>query len=84
MFDEESDQNDDDTDSSALTEIGDDGAASTTSDGSSDQLIPKPQGQAGRPNRGGYNLEVALNWPPKTFTKMQVSVQILLIGLPWS
>ena len=37
-----------------------------------DELIPKPDGEAGRPGRGGYNLEKALNWSPKAFRKLQV------------
>jgi hypothetical protein len=58
-------------------------ASSEDSEGSegseaSETLIPKPQGQVGRPNRGGYKLEVALNWPPPLFSKMQVSVQTLI------
>ena len=46
----------------------------SSSDGSeaSDTLIPKPQGQAGRPNRGGYNLEAALGWPAPAYAKLQV------------
>jgi hypothetical protein len=58
-------------------------ASSEESEGSetseaSETLIPKPQGQVGRPNRGGYKLEVALNWPPPLFSKMQVSVRTLI------
>lgn len=35
-------------------------------------LIPKPSGEPGRPQSGGFNLERALNWPKATFEKIQV------------
>ena len=68
--DDSSSESSESSESSVLTDISD-----LSSDESDDQLIPKPQGQAGRPNRGGYNLEMALNWPPKTFERFQVSCQ---------
>jgi hypothetical protein len=37
-----------------------------------DDQIPKPSGEAGRPGRGGYNLEDTLHWDPKEFTKLKV------------
>ncbi|KAJ3833454.1 hypothetical protein F5878DRAFT_645937 [Lentinula raphanica] len=33
--------------------------------------IPKPEGEAGRPGRGGYNLEATLNWPKKRFKEVK-------------
>lgn len=45
---------------------------SELTDLSDDGLIPKPDGEAGRPGRGGYNLETALNWNPKSFRKLKV------------
>jgi hypothetical protein len=39
---------------------------------SRDGLIPKPQGEWGRPSRGGYNLEKALGWNPRQFKKVKV------------
>ena len=36
-------------------------------------LIPKPPGEAGRPQSGGFNLEVSLGWPKPTFQKILVS-----------
>lgn len=36
-------------------------------------LIPKPEGEAGRPGRGGYNLEEALKWDHKKYLKVKVS-----------
>jgi len=35
--------------------------------------IPKPVGEAGRPGRGGYNLEKTLRWSPKSFKKVKVT-----------
>lgn len=34
--------------------------------------IPKPDGEAGRPSRGGYNLEKALKWDAKRFKAFKV------------
>lgn len=34
--------------------------------------IPKPEGEAGRPGRGGYNLKVQLAWNAVTFSKLKV------------
>lgn len=42
---------------------------STDSNGSK---IPKPEGEAGRPGRGGYNLEKSLNWDADRFKKLKV------------
>ena len=36
--------------------------SSLSSDSDDDDLISKPEGEAGRPGRGGYNLEEALDW----------------------
>lgn len=35
--------------------------------------IPKPTGEAGRPGRGGYNLEAVLGWKPDVFSRLKVS-----------
>lgn len=35
-------------------------------------LIPKPEGEAGRPGRGGYNLEDTLGWQRKEFQRVKV------------
>lgn len=35
-------------------------------------LIPKPHGEAGRPGRGGYNLQEALGWPNVDYSKLKV------------
>lgn len=39
---------------------------------SEDHLIPKPDGEAGRPGRGGYNLEEALGWEHKKYCRIKV------------
>lgn len=36
-------------------------------------LIPKPHGEAGRPKRGGYNLQVALEWQSNMYDLILVS-----------
>ncbi|KIM64207.1 hypothetical protein SCLCIDRAFT_23549 [Scleroderma citrinum Foug A] len=33
--------------------------------------IPKPEEEAGRPGRGGYNLKAQLAWNPATFSKLK-------------
>ena len=46
---------------------------STGSDSESeDGLIPKPDGEVKRPNHGGYNLQLALNWDERLFCAMKV------------
>lgn len=47
---------------------------SSLSDSESDNglLISKPEGEAGRPGRGGYNLESTLAWGAKDYRKMKV------------
>jgi len=57
----------DDSDSSS-----DEFGASVESSESEDGLIPKPVGENERPNRGGYNLELALNWDKQRFSDMKV------------
>ena len=41
-------------------------------------LIPKPPGEVGRPNRGGYNFDIALAWPAKDITALKVWVTATL------
>ena len=38
-----------------------------------DPQIPKPPGEAGRPQRGGYNLQRHLKWPAKDFEAVKVT-----------
>jgi hypothetical protein len=35
--------------------------------------IPKPKGEAGRSNSGGYNLKMALGWEEKRYSEFTVS-----------
>lgn len=39
--------------------------------------IPKPAGEAGRPGRGGYNLQAQLNWSVSEFERVKVSFLLL-------
>ena len=49
-----------------------DSVSESDSDTSEDNLIPKPDGEAGRPGRGGYNLENALRWEHKKYCRVKV------------
>ncbi|KAJ3872000.1 hypothetical protein F5051DRAFT_433394 [Lentinula edodes] len=40
-------------------------------DSDDDLLIPKPPGEVGRPNRGGYSLYPVLGWPKKKYDKVK-------------
>ncbi|KAJ3726394.1 hypothetical protein DFJ43DRAFT_1088012 [Lentinula guzmanii] len=40
-------------------------------DSDDDFLIPKPPGEVGRPNRGGYSLYPVLGWPKKKYDKVK-------------
>jgi hypothetical protein len=59
---------DGDTSDSEVTSIND-----TDSESDDSHLIAKPDGEAGRPGRGGYNLEEALKWEHKKYLKVRVS-----------
>jgi len=59
--DTHSEEDETDSDSMSLTDSVD-----------SDLLIPKPDGEAGRPGRGGYNLEEALRWDHKKYLRVKV------------
>ena len=50
-----------------------DDGKSVSSDEEDDGLIPKPQGEAWRPNHGGYNLELELSWDVKCYCSLKVS-----------
>ncbi|KAG1830939.1 hypothetical protein DFJ58DRAFT_848375 [Suillus subalutaceus] len=45
---------------------------------SNDSKIPKPDGEAGRPAHGGYNLERALNWDSSRFKLLRDFVHRLI------
>lgn len=40
---------------------------------SDDDLIAKPEGEVGRPRRGGYNLHHVLGWPTSQYDEIGVS-----------
>lgn len=44
----------------------------TELDSEDGDVIPKPDGEAGRPGRGGYNLEKILGWQKKDFQLVKV------------
>lgn len=50
----------------------DDSSSDDDDNDSEKELIPKPEGDAGRPGRGGYNLEDKLGWQRKEFQQMKV------------
>jgi hypothetical protein len=63
----------DDSDHSSLTSLPSDlSLLDMEEDESDDERIPKPQGEAGRPKRGGYTLKVALNWKAKDYKTLKV------------
>lgn len=66
---------------SSLTEITDSSseADSVMSDATDNGMIRKPEGEAGRPARGGYTLDLALSWPSKDFKKLRVSLNYYFI-----
>ena len=45
--------------------------------------ISKPEGEAGRPGRGGYNLKAQLAWNPATFLKLKVQSTNEWMTLHW-
>lgn len=53
--------------------------SSLSSISSKDSKILKPEGEAGRPGRGGYNLEKALNWDVDRFKDLKVRLHWLIL-----
>ena len=68
---EDHDEGSDSPSDSELTSIND-----TDSECDDSHLIAKPDGEAGRPGRGGYNLEGALKWEHKKYLKVKVSLLV--------
>jgi hypothetical protein len=56
-------------------------SSSDSGDLEDDDLISKPEGEAGRPGRGGYNLEESLGWPTKEYRRLKVRVVLHFIKL---
>lgn len=59
--------------SSSLDSASDSGSSTSTESLSEEPKIPKPAGEPGRPGRGGYTLQEALDWNPKAYNKFKVS-----------
>ena len=57
---------------SGESQEGPDDGKSISSDDEDDGLIPKPNGEAQRPNSGGYNLKLKLGWDAKCFHSLKV------------
>jgi hypothetical protein len=47
-----------------------------------DDMVAKPSGEPGRPGRGGYNLQTAVNWSPERFNKLKVKLPCLIPSNP--
>jgi hypothetical protein len=61
---------------SELSELSDLSSHRSSSEPPSDSdsgLILKPLGEVGRPHSGGYSLEKALNWDPRSYAKLRAS-----------
>ncbi|KAJ3754966.1 hypothetical protein F5878DRAFT_664938 [Lentinula raphanica] len=48
------------------------------------QAIPKPPGEAGRPGRGGYNLQKVLGWSKADYDEVKDFIKILVRRLDCS
>jgi hypothetical protein len=60
---------------SPLTALSDeDGDPESEENGEVNTKIPKPPGEAGRPQSGGYNLQDKLGWNDKTYESVIVSM----------
>jgi hypothetical protein len=60
------------SDSDSLSDLSSLTSDSDDEDDEDEDLIPKPEGEAGRPGRGGYNLEKALGWPRDEYRRLKV------------
>ncbi|KAF8550533.1 hypothetical protein OG21DRAFT_1468594 [Imleria badia] len=61
----------DDTTGDSLSEVTSDNESALSTTLSNDSKIPKPQGEPGRPGRGGYNLETTLSWNHTAYVKFK-------------
>jgi hypothetical protein len=57
---------------SELSSLTDSDSEDGDSEDDEDDLIPKPEGEASRPGRGGYNVEEALGWPGNEYRQLKV------------
>jgi hypothetical protein len=58
---------------SPLSEMSDSGSSSDEDSSDTPNTIPKPKGEAGRSNSGGYNLKNALGWEEERYSEFTVS-----------
>jgi hypothetical protein len=58
---------------SPLSEVSDSDSPSDEDNSDAPNKIPKPAGEAGRSNSGGYNLKNALGWEEKRYGEFTVS-----------
>ena len=58
---------------SPLSLMSDSGSSSDEDNGDTPNMIPKPKGEAGRSNSGGYSLKKALGWEEKRYSEFTVS-----------
>jgi hypothetical protein len=61
------------SDLTSLSEKSDSEHANDEEDGDTTNKIPKPKGEAGRSNSGGYNLKNALGWEENRYNEFTVS-----------
>ncbi|KIJ31077.1 hypothetical protein M422DRAFT_70921 [Sphaerobolus stellatus SS14] len=54
------------------------GSLAGTNQGAIEKSISKPPGEAGRPGRGGYNLQAALDWDAKNFKILKTFIHKLV------
>jgi hypothetical protein len=67
------------SDSSTSLDSLSDSDSSTLASLSEDSKIPKPPGEPRCPGCGGYTLHEALDWSPKAYSKLKVSITLPLI-----
>lgn len=60
---------------SPLSSLSDDEGPESEKDGEGNSKIPKPPGEAGRPQSGGYNLQDKLGWNDRTYESVVVSMR---------
>ena len=59
---------------SPLSGLSDEDELESEEDVGTRKKIPKPPGEAGRPQSGGYSLQEKLNWNDRTYDSIVVSL----------
>ena len=67
---------------SPLTEIPDSENGSDIEEATFSHKIPKPAGEAGKRNSGGYSLQVAMGWEDEEFAKFTASQDFHILKKP--